>query len=413
MRLTINFILKKARQKSNGDIPVYVRFTMNGKRVELSTGIFVHPDKWDDSGQQVKGKTDNSRIINNRLDKIQMEILDIYNQLKSTEGDFNVIAIKNKLLKIDESKGVLKVFDYYLDSILAKLNKGYSMETYKHYKSSRKRLADFIKFQFKKSDYSLDNINYKFLDAFDIYLKKEFKVHQNTAWNYHKHLRRVLNLAVSMDYLQKNPYSKFKVGLEETHREFLTSEELSKIEEKDIQIERLSAVRDIFVFACYTGLSYSDISKLNDSHLRIGTDQKEWIIIDRTKTNNRCRIPVLPKAKVVLNKYDDYPKNQFKGLLLPVLTNQKMNSYLKELGDICGIKKNITMHMARHTFATTITLDNGVPIETVSKILGHTSLKTTQIYAKILDHRISEDMSVLQKKLSPTKKKKSKSFKMR
>ena len=201
--------------------------------------------------------------------------------------------------------------------------------------------------------------------------------------------------------------------MEETHREYLTSEKLSKIEEKDIQIERLSAVRDIFVFACYTGLSYSDISKLNDSHLRIGTDQKEWIIIDRTKTNNRCRIPLLPKAKVVLNKYDDYPKNQFKGLLLPVLTNQKMNSYLKELGDICGIKKNITMHMARHTFATTITLDNGVPIETVSKILGHTSLKTTQIYAKILDHRISEDISVLQKKLSPTKKKKSKSFKMR
>ncbi|MCA1760865.1 MAG: site-specific integrase [Bacteroidales bacterium] len=133
-----------------------------------------------------------------------------------------------------------------------------------------------------------------------MYLKKEFKVHQNTAWNYHKHLRRVLNLAVSMDYLQKNPYSKFKVGLEETHREYLTADELSKIEEKDIQIERLSAVRDIFVFACYTGLSYSDISKLNESHLRIGTDQKEWIIIDRTKTNNRCRIPVLPKAKVIL-----------------------------------------------------------------------------------------------------------------
>jgi len=413
MRLTINFILKKTRQKSNGDIPVYVRFTMNGKRVELTTGIFVHPDRWDDSGQQVKGKTDNSRIINNRLDQIQMEILDIYNQLKSTDGDFNVITIKNKLLKIDKSKGVLNVFDYYLDSILAKLNKGYSMETYKHYKSSRKRLADFIKFKFKKSDYSLDNINYKFLDAFDIYLKNEFKVHQNTAWNYHKHLRRVLNLAVSMDYLQKNPYSKFKVGLEETHREYLTSEELSKIEEKEIQIERLSAVRDIFVFACYTGLSYSDISKLNESHLRIGMDEKEWIIIDRTKTNNRCRIPVLPKAKVILNKYNNYPKNQFKGLLLPVLTNQKMNSYLKELGDICGIKKNITMHMARHTFATTITLDNGVPIETVSKILGHTSLKTTQIYAKILDHRISEDMSVLQKKLNPTKKKKSKSFKMR
>lgn len=273
------------------------------------------------------------------------------------------------------------------------------MERYKHYKSSRKRLANFIKYKYRKSNFPLDSINFKFLDAFDIYLKQEFKVHQNTAWNYHKHLRRVLNLAISMDYISKNPYSKFKVGLEETHREFLTLEELSRIEKKEIHIERLGAVRDIFVFACYTGLSYSDISKLNRNHLRIGIDKKEWIIIDRTKTNNRCRIPILPKAKEILRKYKDYPKNLSKGLLLPVLTNQKMNSYLKELGDICNITKSITMHMARHTFATSVTLGNGVPIETVSKILGHTSLKTTQIYAKILDQKISDDMSQLQTKL--------------
>ena len=207
-----------------------------------------------------------------------------------------------------------------------------------------------------------------------------------------------------MDYIIKNPYSKFKVGLEETHREFLTLEELYRIEEKQINIERLSAVRDIFVFACYTGLSYSDISKLNKNHLRKGIDKKEWIIIDRTKTNTRCRIPVLPKANEILRKYENYPKNPSKGLLLPVLTNQKMNSYLKELGDICGINKSITMHMARHTFATSVTLGNGVPIETVSKILGHTSIKTTQIYAKILDHKIPEDMDMLQTKLASKSK---------
>ena len=183
----------------------------------------------------------------------------------------------------------------------------------------------------------------------------------------------------------------------------MTSEELAKIEEKDIQIERLSAVRDIFVFACYTGLSYSDISKLSKQHLQKGVDNNEWIIIDRSKTNNRCRIPILPKAKELLEKYKNYPKNNNKGLLLPILTNQKMNSYLKELGDICGINKSITMHMARHTFATSVTLANGVPIETVSKVLGHSSLKTTQIYAKILDQKISEDMSMLQSKLSKKK----------
>ncbi|KOH42568.1 integrase [Sunxiuqinia dokdonensis] len=203
-----------------------------------------------------------------------------------------------------------------------------------------------------------------------------------------------------MDYIDKNPYSKFKVGLDETHREILSTEELKRIEEKQIQIERLAVVRDIFVFACYTGLSFSDITKLSHTHLQQRADGKEWIIINRSKTNNRCRIPLLPKAKEILKKYEDYPKISGKAILLPVLTNQKMNSYLKELGDICGINKNITMHIARHTFATTVTLSNGVPIETVSKLLGHSSLKTTQIYAKVLDQKIAEDMELLESKLN-------------
>jgi integrase len=205
-----------------------------------------------------------------------------------------------------------------------------------------------------------------------------------------------------MDYIDKNPYSKFKVGLDETHREILSMEELLRLEDKNIQIERLSVVRDIFIFACYTGLSFSDIAKLSRIHLQHGADGKEWIIIDRSKTNNRCRIPILPKVREILKRYEDYPKISNKDILLPVLTNQKMNSYLKELGDICDINKNITMHIARHTFATSVTLSNGVPIETVSKILGHTSLKTTQIYAKVLDKKISEDMDLLLTKLCKT-----------
>ncbi|MCE4564655.1 site-specific integrase [Maribellus sp. CM-23] len=404
MRMTINFLMKKARQKTNGEIPVYVRFTLKSKRVELSTGIYCHPDNWDEVGQQIKGRNETAKILNNRLSNIQNEIQDYYNQLKSNNEEFDVISIKNKLLNIDESKGIVNIFDYYLNSILEKLNKGYSMETYKHYKSSRKRLAAFIKYHYSKKDYPVESIDYKFLDAFDVYLKKRFKVHQNTAWNYHKHLRRVLNLAISMDHINKNPYNKYKVKLKETHREFLTTEELSKLEEKEIQIERLAVVRDIFVFACYTGLSFSDISKLSIMHLQKGIDEKMWIIIDRSKTGNRCRIPLLPKAKEILHQYSNYPKNQSKGLLLPVLTNQKMNSYLKELGDICGIKKEVTMHVARHTFATSVTLEHGVPIETVSKMLGHTSLKTTQIYARIVDKKISEDMELLQTKLCEKKK---------
>ena len=399
MKIVTNFLLRKSRKTEDAKSSVCVRITYLGNRIELATGIYSSTDHWDIVRQRIKDKVVGARVDNERLDRIKTEIQDIFNQLRSTNEDFDANTIKRKLLNIQESKGILAVFDYYLDSILAKLNKGYSMETYKHYKSSRKRLADFINSSLKKTDISVQCIDYKFLDAFDVFIKKDFNNVQNTAWNYHKHLRRVLNLAISLDYIDKNPFSKFKVGLDETHREILSMEELKRLEDKNIQIERLSVVRDIFIFACYTGLSFSDIAKLNKIHLQQGTDGKEWIIIDRSKTNNRCRIPILPKVREILKRYEDYPKISNKDVLLPVLTNQKMNSYLKELGDICDINKNITMHIARHTFATTVTLCNGVPIETVSKLLGHTSLKTTQIYAKVLDQKISEDMDVLEAKL--------------
>lgn len=395
--------MKRARMKSNGEIPIYIRFTMNSRRVELSTGIYCLPETWDETGQQIRGRNEKARILNNRLNKIEDDIQDHYNQLKSSGDDFDVTTIKNRLLNIDDSEGILKVFDYYLKNMHQKLDKGYSKETYKHYKSSRKRLGEFVRKFSKRKDYPVEKVDYKFLEAFDVYLKKEYKVHQNTAWNYHKHSRRVLNLAVSMDLIKKNPYSKYKVPLAETNRDFLTATELNAIQDKEIKIKRLDAIRDIFVFACYTGLSYSDIAKLHRDHLRKGIDKNDWIFIDRTKTNNRCRIPVLPEAKIILEKYQNTPQYKVKGLLLPVLTNQKMNSYLKELADICGVNKELTMHMARHTFATTVTLSNGVPLETVSKILGHTNLKTTQIYAKILDQKISDDMKQLRTKLESNK----------
>lgn len=399
MKIVINFLLRKSRKDDDSKSSICVRITYQGARIELATGIYSSTDHWDTSRQRIKDKVVGARADNERLDRIKTEVQDIFNQLRSANEDFDAYTIKRKLLNIQESKGILAVFDYYLDTILSKLNKGYSMETYKHYKSSRKRLAEYLNSNLNRPDISVQLIDYKFLNSFDVFIKKNFNNVQNTAWNYHKHLRRVLNLAISLDYIDKNPYSKFKVGLDDTHREILSMDELKRIEEKQIQNERLSAVRDIFVFACYTGLSFSDIAKLSHTHLYQKTDGKEWIIIDRSKTNNRCRIPILPKAKEIIKRYEEYPKIAGKKILLPVLTNQKMNSYLKELGDICNINTNITMHIARHTFATTVTLNNGVPIETVSKLLGHSSIKTTQIYAKVLDQKISDDMEVLESKL--------------
>jgi integrase len=399
MRLIVSYSLRSDRQDSKSLCPLYVRFTLNQKRVQLSTGIKVAKDNWDEIKQLLKPKTPGSGVFNNQILKITTELHDIFNQLVSLDEPFDVFDIKSRFLKEDKFEGLLKTFDYYLYTIQSNIGKGYAFKTLEHYKGSRKKLAEYINVHLRKSDISLNVIDYKFLNGFDVYLKNEYKIHQNTAWNYHKHLKRVLNLAISLEYIEKNPYNRFKVKLEKSHRDFLTLEELKRLENKEIDLNRLSMVRDIFVFACYTGLSYADISKLKRIHIQKRNDGNDWIIINRTKTKTECKIPLFENSLKIIARYADYPEAVLKGRVLPVSSNQKLNSYLKELAEICGINKNLTMHMARHTFATTITLSNGVPIETVSKILGHTSLKITQIYARVLDDKISEDMGKLKNKL--------------
>lgn len=393
MRISIGFKLKRSKKRNDETIPVYVNIILNRRRVELSTRIFVSPNNWDQAKERVSGTSNKAKTINNRLDKMATNILDIYNQFEAQNKKFNVLDIKNKLNGVSTEHGIVEMFDTYMNTIESNIGKGFSATTLKHYKTSKTRHLNFLSDVYGKEEWNLSNIGYKFINDFDVYLKTKYNNSVNTAWCYHKHMKKVLNIAVAMDYLSTNPYVKFQVKTEQPKREFLTQKELKKIRKKKIEIDRLAIVRDIFLFASYTGLSYADISKLAKQHIRIGNDGKKWIIIDRTKNGSRCRVPLLPAAKNILKRYKNYPTNVSKGLLLPVNSNQKMNAYLKEIAGICGIKKNLSMHVARHTFATTITLTNGVPIETVSKVLGHNSLKTTQIYARILDTKISQDFN--------------------
>jgi site-specific recombinase XerD len=399
MRITIVFQLKNSKKREDGTCPVYVRYTLKGKRVEMSTKIYVDKGSWDVARERFSGSSNKAKTINNRLDKIATNILDIYNQFEAQGKNFDVVDIKNKFCGVKTDHGIVEMFDTYMKTIESNIGKGFSATTLKHYKTSRTRLLSFLSDVHGKKEWNLDLVGYKFINDFDVYLKTKYNNSVNTAWCYHKHMKKVLNIAVAMDYLPTNPYVKFQVKTEEPKREYLTKQELTKIMEKKISIERLDIVRDIFLFASYTGLSYADIAKLGEHHIRTGSDGEEWIIIDRTKNGSRCRVPLLPVAKNILQKYENYPLNVSKNLLLPVNSNQKMNAYLKEIADISGINKCLSMHVARHTFATTVTLTNGVPIETVSKILGHSSLQTTQIYARILDTKISADMKVLRTKL--------------
>jgi site-specific recombinase XerD len=239
----------------------------------------------------------------------------------------------------------------------------------------------------------------EFINDLELWLKTERKCGQNATMKYISILKMIVIFCVNNIWLDKDPFAKFKMSKEEVIPEFLTKEEIQAISSKEIKIERLRQVRDVFLFCCFTGLAYVDIKKLNASEVSVGVDNELWIFTRRGKTNIPSRIPLLPISQRILEAYKDHPQCINNRKLLPVLSNQKYNSYLKELADICGISKNLTTHTARHTFATTITLSNGVPIESVSKMLGHKRLQTTQHYARVLDIKVSEDMQALRNKL--------------
>jgi integrase len=212
--------------------------------------------------------------------------------------------------------------------------------------------------------------------------------------------RKIITLAYHLEWIERDPFVRWKPIFEKRQTEFLSANELSNLKTYYFPVERLDRVRDLFVFSCYTGLAYADLIRLNPDNVTIGIDGTNCIITRRQKTKTTVRIPILQKAQDLIDKYKRHPITQVTETLFPVITNEKLNLYLKEVADAVGIKKNLTFHMARHTFATTITLSNDVPIETVSKLLGHTKLTTTQIYAKVIEKKVSEDMQVLRKKLN-------------
>ncbi|WP_430973815.1 tyrosine-type recombinase/integrase [Sunxiuqinia rutila] len=399
MRVTVNFSLKRSKSRADGKCPVYVRCTMDGQRFELSTGLFIIPDLWDERMQQVKGKNEESKTLNKRLDKLMTKVQDAFNVLDSTVDEFTIIDLKEKILGHRKTTGLMDVFNYTVRDVESKVGVDYSKGTFSHYKTTRDRLGEFVLKKFKRSDMPISMVNLDFIYSLDTYLKIKYDLKPNSVLTYHKHLNKALKNPLALKSNIQNPYEIFTPTRNKTNRDYLTLKEVETLKKKPLGTFRLSLVRDIFVFACYTGLAYAELEGLSLDNIYQGDDGNDWIIDDRSKTDNRFRVPLLPEAKQILQKYEYYSDNHAERKLLPVRSNQKMNEYLKELADVCGITKNLSMHVARHTFATSVTLANGVPIETVSKMLGHTSLKTTQIYARIVDSKISIDMKELERRL--------------
>lgn len=393
--------LKKPKNQKDNKRYVYLRITVDGKSKEISTKRLWDPGKWSHEAGRAIGAKEDAKSLNAYLDALSAQVYQA--KLKLIESGNVVTAenLKNLIIgKGDDRRTILKEFAEHNNQMADLVGKEFVAGTLCRYRATYNYVKSFIQWKYRKDDLALHDLNFDFVSDFSFWLKSVKNCEHNTTVKYITNVKKIVLRCMRRGWLHRDPFLHFKTTRKEVIRVALTQEELDNIRTKPIAIERLSLVRDIFLFSCYTGLAYVDVSNLKRSHIIKGVDGEQWIVTRRQKTGSPTRLPLLPVALQIIRKYRDHIKCVESGQVLPVLTNQKMNSYLKEIADICGIRKNLTFHIARHTFATTVTLTNGVPLETVSKMLGHSSLKQTQHYAKILDTKISRDMQLLRTKLS-------------
>lgn len=400
-KITVHIYAKTSKANKNGQLPIYFRLTVNGERFEFSTKKFIEKSKWSSEQSKMKGNSEEARSLNNYLDLIKSKVFDIQMELLHKNEELSLENFKSRLTGTHErERMIIPIYQSHNDKIKDLIGNGYAYGTLERFKISLKHLQEFIFWKYNVRDMSINKIDYAFVTEFEFYLRSVKKCNNNTAVKYVRNFRKIIKICLDNDWLDKDPTTRYEGKMKEVERDFLTEEELLKIYNKKISSERLQLVRDIFIFSCYTGLAYIDVKGLKKDHIGIGIDGEKWIFKNRQKTEIKSKIPILPIAEEIIEKYSNHPKCLNENSILPILTNQKMNAYLKEIGDLCDIPKEITFHMARHTFATSVTLTNGVPIETVSKMLGHKNLHTTQHYAKVLDKKVSEDMSLLKHKLT-------------
>ncbi|WP_310560424.1 site-specific integrase [Flavobacterium sp.] len=399
--VSILFYIKRSKANNEGICPIYARVTIQSKRFEFSANKYVNPEKWSSEGTKVKGTYEEARTINSHLDYLKNQILEAEKRLFKKDIQVTSENLKNELFGITETKRMLiPIFEDHNNKIKELVGKEYAPGTLERYKTSLSHTKEFLQWKYKVSDIEINKIDYAFVTDYEFWLRSVRNCANNTAVKYIKNFNKIINICLANDWLDKNPFANYKSKVKEVERVYLTEEEIQRIIEKDFKIERLSLVRDIFLFSCFTGLAYIDVKNLTKSHISIGIDGEKWIFTHRQKTETASKIPILSVTQMIIDKYENHPQSNNQDKLLPILTNQKMNAYLKEIAAVCDVEKELTFHIARHTFATTVTLTNGVPIESVSKMLGHKNLRTTQHYAKILDRKVSEDMKMLRDKFS-------------
>ena len=392
---SIHFWLNLAKQREDL-APIYARITVDGKRAEISLKRNTSVTFWDNKSKRTQLRSIQGKELNSYLDEVQSKILTCHKELVASFELITAASLKAHFLgETQKHKTLMDLVSYHNVNTKGTLKQG----TLKNYYATKKYLKHFLGSKMKIGDIYLKHIKYSFIIDFEQYLRNGPWLQQNKplsnnlVMKYLERLKKLMNFGLDLEWLEKHPFSRYKLKFSKKERQFLLKYELEQLKSIEITYEPYRVVRDIFVFACYTGLDYGKVKDLKSKHIVRGIDGQYWISIQRDKSGVMARIPILDEAQTILEMYRDYPK---KGeTLLPVISNQKMNAYLKEIMVLCKIDKHITFHSARHTFATTVTLSNGVPISTVSKLMGHTKISTTQIYARVLEDKISADMNNL------------------
>ncbi|WP_010136384.1 site-specific integrase [Ochrovirga pacifica] len=382
---------------------IYFRITINSKRANISLNKKIKIDSWDHSKSKVRGNSNEARVLNQFIKEEEGKISNAYRELDLEGKLITAQLVKARYLGLDtQNYSFNDLFKYHNSIAKEKVTK----DTLNHYITTQNYILEYIEAKYKTTDVFLKELDYKFISGFELFLRAYISkgnnkpIGNNTIVKHIQRINKMINIAINLDWLHKNPFVNYSLQLEKTNREYLTENELNNIQNYHSNIPRLRLVKDLFLFSCYTGLPYIDIKNLTTDNIVKGIDGGNWIYTKRQKTGTSVKVPLLePAEKLIKSSTENYRKIDV-NKIFPTISNQKVNSYLKEIADCCGITKNLTFHMARHTFATTVTLSNGIPIETVSKMLGHTKLTTTQIYAKIVDKKVSEDMSILRTKFS-------------
>ena len=394
---SILFIMQKGKPNAQGNAPIFARITVNHQMTHLATHYYLPPDRWLPKEGRTLGRTKEEKEVNAYLDNLRGLIFSKYNEMFLAGEQVTARKLKCRLISKDErAMTVLDLFDDYIKDYAKLVGHTTTKITHDRYVLVRKRLEEYMEAEYKRTDISVNDVNPKFVNGFEIFLRTQFNLSTNYVMKTIQKFRTVYQVAIDNGWANKNPFASFKFYYEHAERGYLTMDELTTMMQKTMPSRRLEQIRDVFVFSCFTGLAYCDAQALTVEHIINGPNNRPWIRTHRKKTSTPVDVPLLDIPLQILAKYEDSRRGD---RLLPIPANQKCNDYLKEIAAICGIEKRLTFHLARHTFATTVTLTNGVPIESVSKMLGHRSLKTTQVYAKIVHNKLAEDMSNLSNRL--------------